>query len=132
LTSITIGNGIKKIYSEAFANCEMLTDVYCYAESVPTTASDAFKGVNIGNATLHVPSSSVNLYKETAPWSGFKDVVAIGDVDGDGVVDVNDVQTIINIILKKSSGQGLKGDVDGDGVVDVNDVQTTINIILKK
>ncbi len=76
LASVTIGNGIQSISSYAFADCAELADVYCYAESVPAE-SYAFEGVNIGNVTLHVPSSSVNLYKETAPWSGFKEVVAI-------------------------------------------------------
>ena len=76
LTSITIGSGIKSIGFSAFGNCAELADVYCYAESVPA-GSYAFYGSHIEYATLHVPSSSVNLYKETAPWSGFKEVVAI-------------------------------------------------------
>ena len=76
LTSVTIGNRIQSIGNSAFANCAELTDVYCYAESVPTT-EDAFDGSLIEYVTLHVPSSSVNLYSTTAPWSGFKEVVAI-------------------------------------------------------
>ena len=77
LKTIIIGSGIKTIGYFAFANCAELTDVYCYAESVPTTKSDAFEGSYIGSATLHVPSSSMNLYKTTAPWSDFKEIVSI-------------------------------------------------------
>jgi hypothetical protein len=53
-----------------------MTDVYCFAESVPKTESNTFRDSNIINATLHVPISSVNTYKTCEPWSGFKAVVA--------------------------------------------------------
>ena len=77
MTSIEIGNGIKSIGKKAFNNCTKLTDVYCYAESVPTTESDAFEGVNKGNVTLHIPASSVSIYKTTVPWSSFKSVIEV-------------------------------------------------------
>jgi len=77
IASISIGSGISTIKSKAFANCTDLTDVYCNAESVPTTNSDAFENSYIDYATLHVPTSSVDTYKAEEPWSGFKEVVAI-------------------------------------------------------
>ena len=49
-----------------------------------------------------------------------------GDVNGDGVVDINDVNQCINAIL----GIGTAADVTGDGVVDIADVNAIINIIL--
>ena len=57
-----------------------------------------------------------------------------GDVDGDGKVDVTDVNAIINIILKTKTADEYQGnpDVDGDGKVDVTDVNAVINIILNK
>ena len=85
LTSVTIGNGIDKnlssleqnIQSYAFAGCPELTDVYCYAEGVPSTKSGVFKDSYIEYATLHVPFVSVDAYKAAEPWGGFKDVVPI-------------------------------------------------------
>ena len=77
LTSVTIGSGIKNIGSSAFANCTKLTDVYCYAESVPSTESNAFTDSFIPNATLHVPTTSIDAYKAAAPWSGFKTFVGL-------------------------------------------------------
>ncbi|MBR1804077.1 MAG: leucine-rich repeat protein [Muribaculaceae bacterium] len=58
---------------------------------------------------------------------------AVGDVDGDGKVDVSDVNAVINIILKTKNAEDYKGkaDVDGDGKVDVSDVNAIINLILK-
>ena len=65
----------------AFRNCDKLTDVYCYAETVPTTNSSAFYNTYIENATLHVPEVSIGNYKNAAPWSGFGSIVALnGDV----------------------------------------------------
>jgi hypothetical protein len=76
LTSVTIGNGVKSIGQLAFSYCSKLSDVYCYAEEVPTTESNAFSSSPIGTATLHVPAGSVDSYK-TAPWNGFANIVAL-------------------------------------------------------
>jgi len=75
LTSVTIGNGIKSIGNNAFFRCTQLTDFYCFAESVPTTGSDVFFDSNLNHAKLHVPASSVNLYSNTEPWSGFSEII---------------------------------------------------------
>ncbi|MBO7609442.1 MAG: dockerin type I repeat-containing protein [Muribaculaceae bacterium] len=58
---------------------------------------------------------------------------ANGDIDGSGMVDVEDVNAAINIILKlKTVGDYPgNGDMDGNGIIDVEDVNAIINIILK-
>ena len=71
LTSITIPNSVTKISYCAFKNCKNLENVYCYAETVPNTKTDAFKDSYVEYATLHVPASAINEYKTTEPWSGF-------------------------------------------------------------
>ena len=76
MTSVTIGSGVKAIYDYAFANCPELTDVYCYAETVPSTERDVFSGSLIQYATLHVPAASVGNYKAVDPWKNFKAVIA--------------------------------------------------------
>ena len=56
-----------------------------------------------------------------------------GDVDGTGVVDVDDLNIVINIMVKKATeSQWPNADVDGNGVVDVDDLNLVINIIVKK
>lgn len=77
LTSVTIGNGIKNIRARAFDSCPNLADVTCYAENVPNTSSDTFNHSYIEYATLHVPSVSINAYKNDDPWKNFKSIVAI-------------------------------------------------------
>ncbi len=79
LTSVTLGSGVTDIYSRTFANCAELTDVYCYAENVPSTTNNAFEESYIDYATLHVPASSIEAYRTSAPWSSFGTIVAIED-----------------------------------------------------
>ena len=56
-----------------------------------------------------------------------------GDMDGSGIIDVEDVNAMINIILKFKtiSDYPGNGDMDGNSIIDVEDVNALINIILK-
>ena len=56
----------------------------------------------------------------------------VGDVNGDGTVDIDDVNAVINIILKVKSESDFLGnaDLNNDGDVDVDDMNLIINIIL--
>ena len=83
MTSVTIGSGVTSIGRYAFWYCPDLLDVYCYAEKVPSTESNAFDGSYPENANLHVPDASVDSYKATAPWSSFGKIVGLsGDETG--------------------------------------------------
>ena len=77
LKSVTIGSGVKDIYSKTFANCPDLLDVYCLAEEVRSTSSDAFDGSYPEYATLHVPDGSIESYKAKEPWSKFGKIVGL-------------------------------------------------------
>lgn len=81
LTSVTIGSGVKSIASQAFASCKELTDVYCLAETVPSTNTDAFQDSYIEYATLHVPTASVEAYKAAEPWKSFKEIKSLTGED---------------------------------------------------
>ena len=81
LTSITIPNSVTSIDFEAFLGCSNLENVYCHAEKVPSTDTDAFNKSYIQYATLHVPASAINAYKATSPWNEFGTIKAI---DGGG------------------------------------------------
>ena len=86
LESVTVGSGVKNIGRKAFSNCEELADVYCLAESVPTTLDDdlwsrcnPFEDSMQEYITLHVPEASVEAYKAEWPWVLFKEIVPITD-----------------------------------------------------
>ena len=77
IEKIEICKNITSIGERAFANIDKLTDVTIYAENVPETDRTAFENSYIDYVTLHVPYGSLDAYKSTAPWSGFKEIVPI-------------------------------------------------------
>ena len=77
LSSVTIGKGVNSIGSYALGYCGNLTDVYCLAEEVISQGTNIFDSSNIANATLHVPASALNDYKNATPWSGFGSIVPL-------------------------------------------------------
>ena len=77
LTSLIIPSSVKIIRYEAFADCGKLEEVYCYAEEVPSTTTNAFLISNPHKATLFVPFASLDAYKTTEPWSYFGTIKAI-------------------------------------------------------
>ena len=90
LSNITIGNMVSRIGEKAFSECVEIKVVNCLAEKLSSsynggqglyTNPTVFEGSNIENAALHVPSSAINDYKGTAPWSGFGGFVSLSDED---------------------------------------------------
>ena len=56
--------------------------------------------------------------------------ILVGDVNGDGKVNVSDVSALINMIMGLTAMDQSAADVNGDGKVNVSDVSALINIIL--
>lgn len=79
LATIIIGGAISSISSQAFAYCPNLTDVYCHAESVPSTYYSVFEGSYTEYATLHVPACAIHDYQTNSPWSSFGSIVALDE-----------------------------------------------------
>ncbi|MBR4921521.1 MAG: leucine-rich repeat domain-containing protein [Prevotella sp.] len=121
LMTITIGSGVKTIYERAFANCPELTDVYCYAEKVPSMmdqnrnpSTDAFEDSFIEYVILHVPQASINTYKSVAPWSGFKNIISL---EG----PTPETQKCATPIISYDNGK-LKYDCETDGVEFISEI----------
>ena len=88
----------------AFSDCSELLDVYCYAENVPSTQSNAFNGSYPKYATLHVPVASIDSYKATAPWSSFGKIVALAE-DETGIDELKGEKGTENSALYDLSGR---------------------------
>lgn len=56
----------------------------------------------------------------------------VGDIDGNGEVNVSDVTALINHILNAATYESTLCDIDGNGEVNVTDVTALINILLRK
>ena len=100
LTSITIPNSVTSIEYEAFSGCKNIGNVYCYAATVPSTETDAFKEAYIEYATLHVPESAINAYKTTEPWSAFG---TFKTLEGTGVEKNNAAKTR-GVVIQSAAG----------------------------
>ena len=87
--------------------------------------------ITAGGETTQIALSTLD-YMEFTDTQHHEGTYATGDVDGSGIVDVDDVNAIINVILGNNAISDYKGnaDVDGSGIVDVDDVNAVINIIL--
>jgi len=53
-----------------------------------------------------------------------------GDINGDGSVDVSDLNILINVMLGIVDGEDYDGDLNGDGQVDVSDINLLVNSML--
>jgi O-glycosyl hydrolase len=79
-----------------------------------------------GGEDITIPARSVvTLVMDLVP------LTLVGDVNGDGTVDVSDVNAIINIMLGKNEPTPA-ADINGDSYIDVSDVNAVINIMLGK
>ncbi len=94
LKSLVIPNSVTSVGIWAFSGCSSLTNVYCYAETVPSTKVNAFNNVNLEDATLHVPACAIDDYKNTEPWSGFGSIVPLDPMEFDLTVSDAGVATL--------------------------------------
>lgn len=138
LAEVTFGAACDSINAYAFGNCPAIVKVTSLNRMPP--AGGAFDEAVYTAATLYVPQTAIEGYQGHANWGKFAHIEGIGgdepdvpgDLNGDGSVDVEDVNAIINLILESISADQLAGntDVNGDGATDIADVNEIINLIL--
>ncbi|MBR1803839.1 MAG: leucine-rich repeat protein, partial [Muribaculaceae bacterium] len=142
LATITLAATLETIEGNVFANCAAITSVTSLNRVPPT--GGVFLDDVYAAATLYVPRGSKEAYQADENWGKFLtieeidvedpgDEPVVGDLNGDGKVDVSDVNIAINIILGTTASDEIQAasDLTGDGKTDVSDVNALINIILK-
>ena len=80
IRQLIIEDGVTNIGKGAFYGCSQMTDMYCYAENVPELGDEVFQ-FWINNATLHVPTVSLEAYRNAEQWKDFGNIVALTDND---------------------------------------------------
>ncbi len=105
VTSVTIPSSIAVIKWDAFKYCIGLEKVTCKGTIPPTTLSDIFYPGDVYlNGVLHVPSVAIRAYMQHNTWGQFHAIIGDVnylkcDVNGDGEVNIADVNTVIDEIL---------------------------------
>ncbi len=113
LISITFGASLSSIGAKAFMNDPSIESVTCFATTPPSCNDLSMFTANVYNhAQLHVPVDSERSYKSDPYWGQF--LTIIGDVNednpsdedymkcdtnGDGEVNIADVNRVIDAIL---------------------------------
>lgn len=144
LTTIKIPNNVKSIGMEAFINCRqlesayipantqfighdafrgcsILKDVYNFSAILPTIEFDLFRDVPVANATLHVPASALEDYKNADQWKEFGNIVPLTEEE-----DVDGIESLTPALPK---GEGEVSDLNGRKV---NSQLSPVNSQLKK
>ncbi len=107
LTQLELGSGLKDIGAFAFSGCP-LAHIICHRDRPAAVANEnAFSCYS--TATVHVPKGSLQSYYAAPVWMKFDnytDDAAVeeavrGDLNGDGVVDIDDLNVLVNIMLNK-------------------------------
>ena len=91
--------------------------------------SQQIQALKLGRTTLHCTYGALHAFCEIVVSN--EDFNETMDLNGDGRVDISDVNLLINMMLGKTEPTAT-GDVNGDGVVDVSDVNIVINAMLGK
>jgi hypothetical protein len=79
---------------------------------------------------LHHPGSNITIGSCRAFFQICYGASLVGDVNGDGDIDISDVVALVNIILSDGTDENSSADVNGDSLVDISDVVALVNIIL--
>ncbi len=140
LTEMNLPKSMKEFRSSAVGTIGTLTKITCLAKEPPTIAS-TFAAADYTNALVTVPTVSLADYQAAPFWQQFENWATVdvdfggevtGDLNGDGKVDVDDVNIIINVILENLEADECASDpdVNSSGTVDIEDLNMILNIIL--
>lgn len=118
--SITLGQNVSKIYTPNFNNIGKIKTIFCNSLTPPSISNHQaftyFHGrdddedeYTLDDVTLIVPTGTQRAYRDAETWKRFGHIKEVednagsllGDMNGDSIVDVSDVNVIINIILGK-------------------------------
>lgn len=140
ITAVTIPKTVTNIGDYAFDASSTLTAMYVYATTPPELGE--YSPINVAEtAILYVPKGTKAAY-DGSGWAQYfgngERIVEMGggevpegDVNGDNLVTIADVTSLVNIILGKPDAvENSAADINGDGIVTIADVTALVNLIL--
>ncbi len=129
VTADTLVRGVK-FYYRTFA---VPNDAYTFnlIFNQGTSGKQTVDVMGLNSDRYFEVSSTTNKYTVRDITDIMTGDIVVGDVTGDGLVDIADVNAVINIMLGKADSTDA-ADVNNDGNVDIADVNAVINIMLGK
>ena len=110
-------------------------DLWVYVHSkTPATINEFAFYYLFGEGHLVVPPGTIDAYKAEPGWSHFGEYLVLGDVNGDGAVNVLDVTTLVSYVLNEplESFVEAAADVNGDGNINSLDITAIVSLILNQ
>ena len=110
-------------------------DLWVYVHSkTPATINEFAFYYLFGEGHLVVPPGTIDAYKAEPGWSHFGEYLVLGDVNGDGAVNVLDVTTLVSYVLNEPTSPFVEAaaDVNGDGNINSLDITAIVSIILNQ
>lgn len=110
-------------------------DLWVYVHSKTPAAINEFAFYYVfGEGHLVVPPGTIDAYKAEPGWAHFGEYLVLGDVNGDGAVNVLDVTTLVSYVLNEPTNPFVEeaADVNGDGNINSLDITAIVSIILNQ
>ena len=149
LTKVSIGKSVTYIGKEAFQNATGIETIICKATTPPSWKDRSLFSTNeYYHTALHVPTGCEAVYKSSIYWGQFMTIIGdvtedlLGDVNGDGEINIADANSVIDIVVMGGNGGHTRVpsednveceqsvDVNGDGEINIADVNAIIKIII--
>lgn len=112
LTSVSIPNSVTFIGDGAFYGCFRLKTVYMQRE-VPVECNPYFTDAVLAEATLYVPTGTLEAYRKVDPWKNFTNIMEM-DFSGVEEVDASESEAIrisVENGVLNVSGLGAQADI---------------------
>lgn len=135
MPNFTIPKSINRIGTKAMAGMTGLDTIKAHSDAVPALGDSVWAGIDQPSVKLGLTNMALaEDFAHAAQWEHFHILknYLLGDVNGDGNLDVADATLLISYILGENPNPfhlELANIID-DGVIDVTDVSALINMIL--
>lgn len=158
LEHVTIHNELTDVEEYAFAECDQLTQL-TLARSVSHLGDYVFdrtplKTLTVLNAmppecsgkmssdttlysscSVNVRIGSLSSFLSAEEWNRFEHIQErpeFGDINIDGSIDIQDINSLINMMLGRTPADLEYCDLDQNGMIDITDLNILLNIMLGK
>ena len=140
LASVVISQSVTIMAEFPFVGCKNLTSVTVYWQTPMSIQKGKVFDKDPSGITLYVPAGTKALYEAAEVWKDFKQIIPIGDTNGDGKVTITDAVAVMDYIGGNPpagfnpAAANVNGDFDKDGnpIINLTDVIAIMDIILSQ